>query len=349
MNNQLKFLITLILSCTVFACTEDFKVGAPYKNVSIVYGILSQSDTAHYIKITRGYFDENKNNLEMAKIIDSLYHKDLTVQILEKTNSGSVINTYNCTKVDLKQEGISKDSGAFVNSPNYAYKFKATLNKDYTYELKIKDNSSGETITGVTSIISNKEKDFYTPQFTTQGGNVKLDFSKQQGIQQFICTMPAGASIVDVYLKFTYYEQNNVLGTGYDKIAYLPIAQSVEGKPGDPINISFNSSSLAGLLNAGIGVNKNGIERKIDTGGVVFLAGGTDLKRYIDASRAQGGITADEIQPVFTNLSGNNVYGLYSSRASRTIDGVLYTPETFDSLLNSSVYRPLNFTGISDH
>ncbi len=59
------------------ACSTDFKVGAPYKEISVVYFLLSASDSANYVKITKGFYDENLNNLLIAQNADSLYSSNL--------------------------------------------------------------------------------------------------------------------------------------------------------------------------------------------------------------------------------------------------------------------------------
>ena len=74
--NMRKFLIASIsVLFLAISCTTKFNVGADYKEVTVVYGLLSLADTAHYIKITKGYFDQKQNNLELAK------NPDLTTEV----------------------------------------------------------------------------------------------------------------------------------------------------------------------------------------------------------------------------------------------------------------------------
>ena len=62
---------------------------------------------------------------------------------------------------------------------------------------------------------------------------------------------------------------------------------------------------------------------------------------------AQGGLTNDQIKPNFTNLQGDNVLGIFSTIATRRIGYIAYTDNTYDSIINSSSTKNLNFAGRS--
>ena len=124
------------------SCKQDFKVSAPYKPVTIVYGLLNMGDTAHYIRIQKAFIDESLSALDLAKNADSNYYPNLVVTLRE-LNSGTVITNTNLTRVDLNTEGYQKDSGTFFNNVSYAYKTTKTLNPNYTYRLVITNPDNG--------------------------------------------------------------------------------------------------------------------------------------------------------------------------------------------------------------
>ena len=78
-----RFLILLCVVQLVSSCSKDFKIDAPYKDITIVYGLLNISDTAHYIRIHKAFLDESKNALVMATTTDSIYYKNLSVTVYE--------------------------------------------------------------------------------------------------------------------------------------------------------------------------------------------------------------------------------------------------------------------------
>src|SRR5437764_4127391 len=58
-----RILLLLPVLCLLASCSEDFTVGAPYKAITVVYGIMDVGDTAHYIRIQKAYYDENMSAL----------------------------------------------------------------------------------------------------------------------------------------------------------------------------------------------------------------------------------------------------------------------------------------------
>jgi hypothetical protein len=335
--------VIVLASILFHACSQDFKVSAPYKNVTAVFGLIAMSDTAHYIKITKGFFDEKSNNLSFAKNADSLYYDTLTVTITEKDVAGNTVSTINLQKVNLTNEGIIKDTGVFINNPAFAYKFKKQLSDDNTYELKITNPKTGAVITGSTPIISNKANKFLVDDI------LLFDFSDPLKTTKLRWTTPANAGLIEIYLRFRYYEKDGSGLEGPDKYVDLPLGQDLEGVPGNNGVYDFSNSGFLSLLNANVGAAPAGVTRWVDTPGVVYYAGGVELKKYIDLSRAQGGITADEIQPIYTNLSGDNAYGLLNTRVSRVVEGIPLSNSTTTMMFADPAWKQLNFVGKSTH
>ncbi|MFM2387837.1 MAG: hypothetical protein RL660_2594 [Bacteroidota bacterium] len=334
------------------SCSEDFKIGAPYKNVMVVYGLIAKSDSAHYVKITRGYFDEAGNNITSAKNIDSLYHSDLTVSIEELNSAGTLVKTIPCQKVNLKDEGIIKDTGVFVSDPAYAYKFKDTLVKSNKYRLVVVDNTNGKRVQSTTSIISQDASDFKTPLMTLgfNGYITPFDFSKEAKNQEIRWSPPANSAIVDIFMKFDYVEENTVTGITKDRTVFVPLVRNSITPVGETKNAFISRSGFIGLLTEALGAggSVDVIKRYVDTPAVYYTAGGVRLKEFIDATRAQGGITADEIRPVYRGgLEGDDVYGLWDTRVTRIIRSVPFTKETVDSMIFSPAFRNLNIVGVS--
>ena len=71
MNKIAFILVAFVLF--VSSCTKDFKVGADYKDITVVFALLSKADTFNYVKVTKGYYDELQDNLLLAQNSDSIY------------------------------------------------------------------------------------------------------------------------------------------------------------------------------------------------------------------------------------------------------------------------------------
>jgi hypothetical protein len=101
------------------------------------------------------------------------------------------------------------------------------------------------------------------------------------------------------------------------------------------------------VLNSELGAAPSFISRFIDTPDLRIVGGGEELLRYIEVNAAQGGITADQIRPNYTNLKGEDVYGIISCRVNRELRQIRYSEATFDSIINGQFTRNLNFIGRS--
>ena len=69
----------LILLLCVFAfamvsCDNELDTIEEYKDIPVVYGFISLSDTAQYIRIERAFVDPNQSALDLAQNPDSLYY-----------------------------------------------------------------------------------------------------------------------------------------------------------------------------------------------------------------------------------------------------------------------------------
>lgn len=339
-----KIIVAILIASVAFtSCSTDFKVGADYKDITAIYCLLSKSDSAHYVKVTKGFYDETINNLILAQNPDSLYYNNLEVKI-EELNNGNVTNTFVLPRVDLTQLGIIKAPGTFVDSPNYAYQLVHTLNSQRIYRLRVKNLSTGKEITGETDIIDSARAIFpISNPFTSFD---KLNFSEPSKTYNFAWTGPSNAAFFDVVIRFHYQEKNTNTLVTTELFKDLPVLKNISATGGN-INVVMDNVQFYKTLLSEVGTAPSFITRYVDTPDLLILAGGQVLKTYVDVNSAQGGITYDQIKPIYTNLSGENVMGIFSTRVTRSLIEIPYTEPTFDSIINGQFTKNLNFVGKS--
>ena len=344
MKNSIKYLFSLLgIVILASACSTDFKVGADYKDYTVVFGLLSRTDTAHYMKITKGFYDEKNSNLLIAQNVDSLYFNNIEVKMYKFAGLNAV-DSILLKKVDLNLEGYYKDSGIFVNTPNYAYKFKELLDPTKKYKLVVKNLNTGKIVFGETDVLDNTKIVISRPVTSD-----KLNFA-QVGVSfsNFTWNTPANVSIFDLYLRFRYEEKNSAYNpvkiTSVVKL--IPLVKSIPNE-NSPMNISVSAEDFYRALQGEIAPAGNNITRFLDTPDVVIAAAGQELKTYIDVTSSQGGITYDQIKPFYTNMKGENVLGLFSSRATVNSNQIQFSKATNDSILFGSYTKALKFVGIS--
>lgn len=334
-------LVAMILGLA--SCKTDFNIGADYRDVTVVYGLLSMSDTAHYVKVTKGFYDEKQNNLLLAKEPDSIYFSNITVDV-QVLNAGNVVETINLTRVDLNLEGYGKEPGTFATTPNYGYKFKKNLDPNRGYRVRVKNLGTGKMVTGETGIISSYPSDFriLKPSDNTE----TMDFSSMESPFTFSWRGPSSAAFYDIVIRFKYQEVDvNTNDTIYVQ-KDVAIEKNIEASNGE-LTVPVNSVDFYKQLNSVIGEAPLNIKRYIDTPDLFILAGGQVLKTYIEVNSAQGGITFDQIKPNYTNLLGEDVFGIFSTRGKAGMNKVRFNDATIDLIRNGPYTKNLRIVGIS--
>jgi len=91
------------------ACDNELNVIEDRKDIPVVYGFLTASDTAQYIRLEKAFVDPTTSALDLAKIPDSLYYDDelVTVEITDEDTD----ETYRLVRVDGNNEGYVRDEG----------------------------------------------------------------------------------------------------------------------------------------------------------------------------------------------------------------------------------------------
>ena len=103
------------------ACETDFEVNANWKEVTVVYGLLDQSQQQQYIKINKAYLGEG-DALQMASVADSINYNpvDLVVKIY-KVKDGTFGSVDTIGFVTLYDTILEKEEGLFSTDENIIY------------------------------------------------------------------------------------------------------------------------------------------------------------------------------------------------------------------------------------
>ena len=113
MRNFRLILLLLISFPLFYSCDHTLNVNAPWKDITVVYGLLNQNDSIHYLKITKAFLGEG-NALMFSKIPDSSNYPDkLDVRVegweINSKYDSSLKQTilFDTTTITNKQEGDS--------------------------------------------------------------------------------------------------------------------------------------------------------------------------------------------------------------------------------------------------
>lgn len=360
----MRLLLTIVgclLVLGLHSCSEDFTVAAPYRQVTVVSGILDMQDTAHYIRIQKAFMDENKSAIEMSKEPDSSFYNSLEVKLYEyDATQTRALDSIVLERVNLNNEGYQKktpvnDQQFFVD-PHFAYKFvKTDLSPDLWYRLTIQNKNTGRIdssdFVGIVNSDPDKTDDgFYIQEFTL--ANYIIEFSKTTPTSQYrvFPYSPRHARMLEGYIRFHYVERN--VATNEKSRHYVDYAFDTdvsESKAGTRIELGTLNANIYAFLNSSIGAAAPNVERLMDSCDVFIYAASPEIYYYRLINYGQtGGITSDNIQPNYTNFAGTNVIGVLGSRGVRAYYNASISKPTLDSLQASPITASLRITGVSE-
>lgn len=143
--------VLFTMVCVSVSCNNDLDIIAPYKDTTIVYALLHQSDKIHYVRIHKSFIGEG-DAYAMAQHADSFYHKNVLSVKLERWKFNKLYGVINFTR----DSSLTKDTGIFANTPNIIYRSDtcSLLADDSQYRLVIRNAENGSEVSAVTQMIS---------------------------------------------------------------------------------------------------------------------------------------------------------------------------------------------------
>ena len=144
------FLLVLVF---LSSCSEDITITNDQKETAVIYGLLDQADTIHFIRINRAFSGTN-NSIEVAQIPDSSYFKDVKAYVYE-IKKGDTLRKWKLRDTLI----TNKESGIFYGPTQKVYYFETTKNAPLigengrTYVFSGKFNNNQFAVTATTELI----------------------------------------------------------------------------------------------------------------------------------------------------------------------------------------------------
>lgn len=357
MSSVKRLFLLLPLFGLLASCSEDFEVAAPYKDVTVVYGLLDIGDTAHYVRIQKAFLDENKSALDMATSADSSFYTTISVHLKELTDTGikgKLLYDETMVRVDLTNEGYPKQPGAFFTVPNYAYKSTRKLTAGLTYRLVVTNTATGQVDSAQTFAINNvvgpPPSGFNVPAITRLY-NISFPLIIKTATYSLNVQIPIYSWTYEAIMRFHWQETGN----GTDRVDSADYRFSTTQRdPADPTRsstiLSADEVSFYYFLQSAMKPAPANIARGMDSCDIIVWAASKDYLDYQKITGAQGGITADQIKPLYTNVKSNreaSAFGLFTARAHLHYRNVPIETQTIDSLMRNTITAPLNIRGRS--
>lgn len=339
----MKYLLTLLAAIVLFAsCSTDFDIAADYEEVTVVYALLDPTQPVQFIRIQKGYLDEDKSALDLALESDSIYYNPETMKVeLEIVSSGQ--------RFTLQDTLLNKDDGIFASNNNRLYYFDQPLQTNQTYRLHIENLQTGHIVTAETPII----QDFNTifpPNDVNSDYDINLVAKDVAGNPRFVNTAWQSAvngKVYELSLRFHYIVfRNGTSNPGDTTFIDWPVFRnetSATTAGGEGMAYEYDGRSLLTFLANNLEAHPDSIRKVLDRPiEYRYTVGGEVLWDYIRVNtQAQTGITALEAQPDYTNINGG--LGIFSTRTRKFRPEVGLRDQTLDSLACGFETAPLQF------
>lgn len=334
---KLPILLFLTLGIILTACKTEPDIYAPYKDITVVYGLLDSDKDTNYVKINKAFLGGNA--YEIAMIADSCnYPGKLDCRIIEyraragANNMGEFVQT---KVMPLDTITIHDKEQGFFYAPDqlvYYTTSRIHTNKDgYVYRYKLEIDRGDTLLTANTDIVGGD-------QFVIQTAFLTFASNTPQGaIKWYPCP---NAAIYEVLIKFDFVEVNSAHDSVH-RCMTMSLGTFTEAELENDNGLLVKSyrtntffTSLATFL--GSDTLNQGIDRIVFEPSLTIsiAAGGEELHNFI----AVNGPSTSIVQsiPEYTNVTGG--YGVFSSR-TRLNKKVRMNSQTFSELMGHDNWR----------
>lgn len=325
------------MAAMLTACSTELDVKAPYKDITVVYGLLSINEQQHFVKINKAFLGDG-DALVMAMIPDSSEYDPEELGTgefgnirVEQWNNNNLVATHwlRDTIVEDREPGI------FFNPVQRLYYFNATLDPTHLY--RFVGDIRGERITATTDLV----RDF-SPASTLLA-NTPLNLmgpGNTYGSFNIRWNTGIGGKRYDPGFRFRYLEVRgtDTIPRAVARNLGTRLAMNAD-QGGQQMEILLDGETFFVILGNAIPADA-AVTKRIFTGlDITFGVANEDFTTYLAVTDPVTGIV--EERPPFTNVE--NGFGLFASRFSREIIGRRFNDVTVNELINGQYTGHLNF------
>lgn len=298
-----------VASILLSACSTDLQVAGDWKETTVVYGLLDQSQTKQYIKINKAFLGEG-NAFTYAQVKDSVQYSHALNVTLQRIRNGNVINTYTLTPDNTQP----KDPGVFYapDQANAIYSFTSTgtnaLNDDSSYKLIVRNSETGKEVTSQTSLV----KDFGALTAPNVASHTYSLISAGNDNYKFAIKFNSGvnARLYQVFLRFRFTDSTST-GVHPDSLDWTFAQQTTSSlSGGEVMDFSFIGQDFMKFVGSKLSDDPNVYLRKPGNLEIYVIGASDELNTFIDVNKPSLSIVQDK--PEYTNIT--NGLGLFAAR-----------------------------------
>ncbi|MCX6306150.1 MAG: hypothetical protein NT040_14400 [Bacteroidetes bacterium] len=332
----------LLLLPVLFSCNKDLKVNADWKDVTVVYGLLDQSDTITYIKITKAFLGEG-NALQFAKVPDSsIYPDKLEVRMDEYLLTGADTTfrkSYPCDTVTIHNKEAGDSIFYYPDQLMYFARTLGKLSDSCVYKLFIKNRKTGKEVTAQTGLV----RDF---ELLRPNGNASFPPGQSFNVR-WKSVKNSNGKRYQLVIRFIYREtlKSNltVRSTKYIDWMLFNDVKPVIVANSQLFDLYYPANAFYTVV--GSKIKPDSLVTRVAYKCIFFFTvAADDLNTYMEVTEPSLSLVQEK--PAFTNI--NNGIGLFSSRFMKPrfpseSDSMDVSQITIDSLRINAHTKNLGF------
>lgn len=327
-------LVVLVFITVLYSCNKNLNVNADWKDITVVYGILSQNEDTTYIKITKAFLGEG-DALMFAKIPDSSTYPDKLDVKLEAWSGNNLVNTYTFDTI-TKHHKEKGDSIFYYPDQLVYFNHTGHLDENNTYRLKITHKNTGVVDSATTKLVHSFTVETPDPFIKVAeyipGHNFEVKFAQAYGGKRY-----------QLVIRFHYLETtpNGTVSKSFDWMLFnnLQIVNPYETSP-ESIFKNFPGDIFYTVVAGNIkDTNVTVTSRTARSVDYIFSVASEDLNTYMEVTEPSLSIIQE--RPSFSNIY--NGIGLFSSRFVNEIDSIAIGHNTLDELKINPLTAKLKF------
>lgn len=328
-----RIFLFLLFSFLLFtwSCKESFDINAPYKDITIAFGLIDPGEDTIFLKINKAFLG-NGNILEMAKIEDSSIYVTGLHATIEEWENNVFKKSYTLDTISIN----NKEQGLFYNPYQLIYYTPYEPVTSREYRLKVDVNN--REITGSTMLVND---------FTIKKPNAGSPFiqfkSGTEGIIEWTSAKNGKRYEVVVRIKFKEVLLDNP-DTVFKYVDWsMGTLKSISDQGGEDMLVKYNNDAFYTFIANQIpykdpAAEVNVKERFTNNVDFIIAVGADDLNLYMEVNEPSNSIIQE--RPEFSNI--NNGLGIFSSRFKNLRTKKIH-PESIQEIKTNDQTKDLKF------
>lgn len=321
----------LIVILFLVSCEEDFDINAPYKDITVVFGLIDAGQDSIFLKINKAFLGDG-NVLEMAKIEDSsIYVTNLQASIEEWSN-GNYIRSYSLDTISID----NKEEGIFYNPYQLIYytPYEPVTTSEYRLKVEVNNNiitASTKLVTDFTIKKPSSGSPFVQFKPGTEG---TIEWNSAENGKRY-----------ETVIRINYKEVLlNSPDTVYKNIDWgMGTKKSISDHGGEDMIVRYSNDAFYSVLGEMVpykdaAEEANVKERYTNNIDFIIAVAANDLNLYMEVNEPSNSIIQD--RPDFTNVT--NGLGLLSSRFKNSRTKKIHS-ETIQEIKTNPLTKNLKF------